>query len=129
MRGQASFEFLVVLLIFFSFFSFWLSTISEAQRKATYGITILNTRTIADRLASTMRRVYMMGKNNAEVVSFYTTENITITTKPNLLLVSMGNRTYQREVYNAEEGTIRLSGNVNILVENKEGRVILSPRV
>ncbi|MCK4328103.1 MAG: hypothetical protein KAW41_06610 [Candidatus Diapherotrites archaeon] len=117
MRGQVSLEFMVVLAVFLAALGVWLAGVGNASHAIDAALGAKQAELAAERLASTINAVCVMGDGNSLDVEVIIPGEAELTEGMSL---HWNNKTFKKLVYCGSEG-LTLSGRQKLTVTNDNG--------
>jgi len=125
MRGQASFEFLIVALVFFAVLALWLGGVVEANSTANRAISMMSAKIAADRIAAAADQVYFMGDGNEISIELNVIEEASVKASSNKITVSLPEKDYVRNTAAKVSGAFKLEGKSKITAICTGNKVLL----
>ncbi|MFC2174707.1 hypothetical protein ACFLQ2_02445 [archaeon] len=117
MRGQVSLEFMVVLAVFLAAMALWLTGVNQASGAITVALGAKQSVLAAERLASTINAVCVMGSGNSLDTEAYVAGNASVIYDSALVL-----DTTEKTVY-CEFNDFTVSGKQEFTATNTDGFV------
>jgi hypothetical protein len=130
MKGQVSFEFLVVSAVFFGALAIWIPAVLHVQNTAYIALESRTGEIAADKLANTINSVYLLGDGNSQQVRLYVAGNATLSCGEGMLVMDTGEVKLERGVFPRKinlEQTI-IAGSVTFVAENSDGDISITSR-